>query len=56
MAGVPKKRKYPKKPKVSASLEAWQRYNSRIKEIDSDYKKALAEHKKKETLIKKLRK
>ena len=54
--GIPKRKKYPKKPKLSASLEAWQRYNSRVKEIDSDYKKQLTEQKKKETLIKKLRK
>ena len=29
-----KKRKYPKRPKESASLAVWKRYEERVKEVD----------------------
>jgi len=54
MAGKPKKKKYPKKPKQSASLSVWQNYEDRVKQIDKDYNAALADYKKKLSLIKKV--
>lgn len=46
-----KKRKYPKQPKQSASLEVWQRYKERIKEVDRHNAKILADAKKKKSVI-----
>jgi acetyl-CoA carboxylase beta subunit len=61
----PKKIKYPKAPKRSASVEVWERYYERIKEIDklnaqrmAEYNRKLkqieADKKKKEALIHKI--
>lgn len=40
----PTKKKYPKKPKQSASVESKENFLKRIKEIDSEFKSALAKY------------
>jgi hypothetical protein len=45
--------KHPKKPKASASLGTWERYDMRVKDWHKRCNEILAEKKKKETLIKK---
>ena len=59
----PKALKYPKRPKGSASIAVWERYDARCKEVekenhsrDSQYKKALSQReadKKKKAAIQK---
>jgi hypothetical protein len=51
-----KKIKYPKRPKKSASLEVWGRYNDRIKEIDKRNNEAKTRASKKANLIKSVEK
>lgn len=48
-----KLRKYPKKPKTSASLAVWQRYDERCKAVDSYNREIIAGEKKKQALVKK---
>ena len=43
----PKMLKYPKAPKRSASVETWERYYKRLKEIDKLNKQRLAEYQRK---------
>jgi hypothetical protein len=51
-----KKRKYPKKPKLTASVSVLEKYLAKRKEVDK-YNAALeAEKKKKKSLIEKIRK
>lgn len=45
----PKLKKTPKQPKASASLETWNNYYSRVKAIDNENVKKIAEYKKKES-------
>jgi hypothetical protein len=52
--GAPKKLKYPKKPKTTASLAVWERYEARRKEIDKINSEKLKDYNKKQSLIKKL--
>ena len=40
----PKLLKYPKRPKASASLETWERYYAKIKEIDKENKRRVSEY------------
>jgi predicted patatin/cPLA2 family phospholipase len=40
----PKMKKYPKPPKRSASLEVWNRYYEKLKEIDRENHKRLQEY------------
>jgi len=47
-----KKVKYPKRPKASASLEAWQNYYAKIKEVDRKNADIKSRKKKKESLMK----
>lgn len=60
----PKTKGLPKKPKVSASVESWEKWHSRVREIqkenrqkqaayNSAVKKAKADKSKKDSLIKK---
>lgn len=51
-----KKIKYPKRPKKSASLEVWARYNDRIKEIDKKNNERKTRASKKANLIKSVEK
>jgi hypothetical protein len=51
-----KKLKYPKKPKATASLEVWERYTARCKEVDKINAQKEADAKKKAALIAKARK
>lgn len=61
---APKMLKHPKKPKTSAPLSTWERYDKRCKEVDKKNRERQSKHKstingissakkKKETLIKK---
>ncbi len=50
------KKKYPKSPKSSASLEIWERYKSRMKEVDDHNKKIIADKAKKVKLISEIKK
>jgi hypothetical protein len=50
------KKKYPKKPKVSASLAVLERYLEKRKEVDKHNAQIEADKKKKKTLIEKIRK
>ena len=51
----PKKLKYPKKPKKTASLEALKHYLTRCKEIHRENKRRESEHKKHEKLYHKIK-
>jgi len=50
-----KKRKYPKKPKMSSSLQTWKNYEAKCKEVDKFNAKLESEKKQKKTLIQKIR-
>ena len=43
----PALKKYPKEPKKSASIEVWKNYDARVKAIDAENIKKMAEYKKK---------
>lgn len=43
----PNFKKYPKQPKAGASTEAWKNYESKIKAIEAENDKKIAEYKKK---------
>ena len=43
----PKLKALPKKPKMTASKETWDRYYQRLKQVQAQNKKLLAEYKKK---------
>jgi hypothetical protein len=45
----PKLKKYPKQPKSSASMDAWKNYDAKVKAIDADNNKRVAEYKKRVT-------
>lgn len=45
----PKFKKLPKAPKASASTEAWKRYENRLKSIEAENDKKIAEYKKKKS-------
>lgn len=49
-----KLKKYPKKPKASASMGTLEKYLQRVKEIDKENNKRKSDAKKKETLKKKV--
>jgi hypothetical protein len=51
---MPKLKKYPKKPKASASLSAMENYLDKCKQIDKENAQIKADMKKKETLKKKI--
>lgn len=42
----PKARKHPKKPKTSAPLSTWEKYDARCKQIDKENAARLSAHKK----------
>jgi hypothetical protein len=46
-----KKFKYPKQPKISASINTWLNYEQRIKDIDAANRQLEAEKRKKEQII-----
>lgn len=46
-----KKRKYPKQPKASASLQTWQNYHARCKEVDRYNASIVSDKKKKSSII-----
>lgn len=48
-----KLKKLPKKPKTSATLATWQKYEARVKEVMKYNNQVKAEAKKKENIIKK---
>lgn len=48
-----KLKKLPKKPKASASYEAWQNWERRCKEVQASNRKLIADKKKKEAIQKK---
>lgn len=50
-----KKKKYPKKPKASATLKSWENYAAKCKEVDKYNSQLEADKKKKETIIKKFK-
>jgi hypothetical protein len=52
----PKLKKYPKKPKQSASLEVKQRYLERCKAVDNDNTAKVAEYRKKKTTLESINK
>jgi hypothetical protein len=43
---APKALKHPKKPKASAPLSSWERYDAKCKEIDKKNRDRIAAHKK----------
>jgi len=43
----PKGKRYPKRPKASASLEVWERFRKRCGEVEKENKAALSSWKKK---------
>ena len=51
-----RKLKYPKRPKQSASLSTWERYQARCKEIDKINNQREADARKKKSIIEKTRK
>ena len=51
--GAIKMLKYPKKPKQSAPLSSWERYDARVKEVDKINADKKKEAQKKSSLIKK---
>ena len=48
-----KTKKYPKRPKQSASLAVWENFNKRCAEIDKENAAKISAEKKRQTLIKK---
>ena len=46
-----KKKKYPKRPKASASLSVWENYKKRRAEVDKHIKQVEADEKKKKAII-----
>lgn len=46
-----KKKKYPKKPKQSASYERWKKYEEDCKAVDKHNAQILADEKKKKAII-----
>ena len=50
------KKKYPKKPKASASLKVWENYKVKVKDVDKYNAQLEADKRKKAALIKQLRK
>ena len=52
----PKNKKYPKKPKASASVAVMENYLKRIKEVDKENSAKAAEYKKSLTLRDRIRK
>lgn len=51
-----KKLKYPKKPKATASLATWEKYDKRCKEIDKENNERERDKKKKQSIIERIRK
>lgn len=52
---MPKKlKKYPKKPKQSASLDSQKRYLERVKEIDRENARIKSEENQRKSLVKKI--
>lgn len=47
-----KKKKFPKKPKTSANLAMWERYQAKVKEVNSYNSQLLKDKAKKENIIK----
>lgn len=52
---MPKKRKYPKRPKQSASLTTWKNYEARCKEVDKHNKKLVTDKKAKASIMQRIR-
>ena len=50
-----KKRRFPKRPKITASLDAWKRWEERAKEVKKHNDKLEATKKAKQTISKKFR-
>lgn len=50
-----KKRKYPKRPKQSASLETWKNYETKCKEVDKHNAQLEKDKKAKQAIINKVR-
>lgn len=48
----PKLKKYPKKPRQSASPQTWMNYEERKKQVDNDNREKISEYNKKCTSIK----
>lgn len=48
-----KLKKLPKKPKQSASLATWMRYDDRVKEVQKQNREIIAQRKRKEQIIRK---
>ncbi len=44
---APKLKKYPKKPKATASAEAWERWNAKARQFEKDNAQKLSDHNKK---------
>lgn len=49
------KKSKPKKPKTSASISSWERYEERVKDYEKDAKEKAAQYRKKQSIIKKYR-
>ena len=49
-----KLKRYPKKPKASASVESMQKYLQRVREIDAQNRQRVADDKKKKSLHKQI--
>ena len=47
-----KKKKFPKKPKTNSNLATWERYQSKVKEVNSYNSQLLKDKAKKENIIK----
>lgn len=52
---APKKKKYPKKPKATASSASMQAWLDKVKAIDKEFDKALSEYEKEQKLKKSLK-
>ena len=51
-----RKKSYPKKPKQSAPLTSWERYEQRVKEVDAYNSRLETEKKRKAALIQRVNK
>jgi hypothetical protein len=47
-----KKKKYPKKPKASANLSVWERYQNKVKDVNAYNNQLIKDKTKKENIIK----
>lgn len=47
----PSLKRYPKRPKAGATLQAWERYNAKCGDVEKENSKLMAEYKKKVAVL-----